>query len=416
MDKLRVSGPLRLSGEVTISKAKNAYLPLLAATILTEQKVQFMKVPALRDIGTMNKLLGHLGSRIEPCEDGFSYELAELATEIAPYELVKTMRASICVLGPMLGRFKKARVSLPGGCAIGTRPIDLHLKNLEKMGAKIEIEGGYVNASTEGLRGAHLVLDFPSVGATENLMMAAVLADGETIIDNAALEPEITDLGNFLIALGAEISGLDSKTIRITGVKKLKGCSYTAIGDRIEAATYIISALMTKSKLIVKGFDPGHLDSVLEKLVTMGASIERHEDGVTVLPSELVAADIETAPYPGFPTDVQAQMIALCTQVKGTSLITEQIFENRFMHVPELQRLGADVTIKGNSAVVKGLAPLKGAPVMCTDLRASAALVLAAFCCEGETNIQRIYHLERGYENLEEKFQKLGAKIERVAE
>jgi UDP-N-acetylglucosamine 1-carboxyvinyltransferase len=246
--------------------------------------------------------------------------------------------------------------------------------------------------------------------------MAAVLADGETIIDNAALEPEITDLGNFLIALGAEISGLDSKTIRITGVKKLKGCSYTAIGDRIEAATYIISALMTKSKLIVKGFDPGHLDSVLEKLVTMGASIERHEDGVTVLPSELVAADIETAPYPGFPTDVQAQMIALCTQVKGTSLITEQIFENRFMHVPELQRLGADITIKGNSAVVKGLAPLKGAPVMCTDLRASAALVLAAFCCEGETNIQRIYHLERGYENLEEKFQKLGAKIERVAE
>jgi UDP-N-acetylglucosamine 1-carboxyvinyltransferase len=416
MDKLKVNGPLGLEGQVTISKAKNAYLPLLAATLLTEEKVTFNEVPGLRDIGTMNKLLAHLGSTIKEEAKGFTYELREVATDEAPYELVKTMRASICVLGPMLARFKKAKVSLPGGCAIGTRPIDLHLKNLEKMGAKIEIEGGYVLASTVGLKGAHLVLDFPSVGATENLMMAATLADGETVIDNAALEPEITDLGNFLISMGADITGLDTKTIKINGVKKLTGSNYTAIGDRIEAATYIIGALMTKSSLRVSGFNPGHLDSVLEKLISMGANIERLNDGVDVAPSQLEAVDIETAPYPGFPTDVQAQMIALCTQAKGTSIITEQIFENRFMHVPELQRLGADITIKGNSAVVKGLAPLKGAPVMCTDLRASAALVLAAFCSEGETLIQRIYHLERGYENIEEKFKQLGAEIERVSE
>ncbi len=416
MDKLKVVGPLNLKGSVTISKAKNAYLPLLAATILSDEKIVFGEVPKLRDIGTMNKLLEHLGCKVNPEGSGFSYQLSELATDEAPYELVKTMRASICVLGPMLGRFKKAKVSLPGGCAIGTRPIDLHLKNLEKMGATIVIEGGYVHASTDGLKGAHLVLDFPSVGATENLMMAASLAEGETIIDNAALEPEITDLGNFLISMGAEISGLDSKTIKVKGVKKLSGSHYTAIGDRIEAATYIIGALMTKSPLSIMGFDPGHLDSVLEKLVSMGANIERLENGVRVGVGELKAVDIETAPYPGFPTDVQAQMIALCTQAEGTSIITEQIFENRFMHVPELQRLGADITIKGNSAVVKGLAPLKGAPVMCTDLRASAALVLAAFCSEGETLIQRIYHLERGYEKIEEKFKNLGARIERVAE
>ena len=414
MDKLLITGPVKLSGEVVISKAKNAYLPLMAACILAEKEVVFKEVPGLRDIGTMNKLLSHLGMEIKEDGRNIHYSLSELKSDEAPYELVKTMRASICVLGPMLGRFKKGKVSLPGGCAIGTRPIDLHLKNLEKMGAHIELKSGYVEATTEGLKGTHLTLDFPSVGATENLMMAATLADGETIIENAALEPEITDLGNFLNSIGAKITGLDSKTIKIQGVKSLGGGEYTAIGDRIEAATYIMAGLMTGSQLKVKGFNPGHIDAVLEKLEAMGANLERFEDGVEVFPSDLMAVDIDTAPYPGFPTDVQAQMMALATQAKGSSIITEHIFENRFMHVPELIRLGADITIKGNSAIVKGGHSLKGAPVMCTDLRASAALVMAALCSENESEVLRIYHLDRGYENLGTKLKNIGAKIERV--
>lgn len=417
MDKLKVSGPGKLKGEVYISKAKNAYLPLMAGVLLAEGTVEFHDVPALRDIRTMHRLLEYLGVLIEDRGDGeFHYRCEKLATHEAPYDLVKTMRASICVLGPLLGRFKKAKVSLPGGCAIGTRPIDLHLKNLEKMGAKIDIEGGYVLAETDGLKGTKLSLDFPSVGATENLMMAACLATGETIIENAALEPEITDLGNFLISMGAKIEGLDTKTIKITGVSSLKGSKYSAIGDRIEAATYVIAGLMTQSELKVSGFNPEHIDAVLDKLEQMGAKMERGNDYVTVFPSQLVAAQIDTAPYPGFPTDVQAQILALTTQVKGSSIITEHIFENRFMHVPELQRMGADITIKGNSAIVNGGAPLKGAPVMCTDLRASAALVLAGFCAEGTTEVQRVYHLDRGYEKLDEKFQKVGGNIERVGE
>ena len=414
MDKLLITGPVKLSGEVVISKAKNAYLPLMAACILAEKEVVFKEVPGLRDIGTMNKLLSHLGMEIKEEGRNIHYSLTELKSDEAPYELVKTMRASICVLGPMLGRFKKGKVSLPGGCAIGTRPIDLHLKNLEKMGAHIELKSGYVEATTEGLKGTHLTLDFPSVGATENLMMAATLAEGETIIENAALEPEITDLGNFLNSIGAKITGLDSKTIKIQGVKSLGGGEYTAIGDRIEAATYIMAGLMTGSQLKVKGFNPGHIDAVLEKLEAMGANFERFDDGVEVFPSDLMAVDIDTAPYPGFPTDVQAQMMALATQAKGSSIITEHIFENRFMHVPELIRLGADITIKGNSAIVKGGHALKGAPVMCTDLRASAALVMAALCSENESEVLRIYHLDRGYENLGTKLKNIGAKIERV--
>ncbi len=417
MDKLVVKGPSRIEGEVTISKAKNAYLPILAGAILAEDEVIFSEVPNLRDIRTMNNLLTHLGTVIEEKKAGeFSYFLNELKTHEAPYDLVKTMRASICVLGPLLARFKKARVSLPGGCAIGTRPIDLHLKNLEKMGAEITIEGGYVEAKTDRLKGAHLTLDFPSVGATENLMMAATLANGTTVIENAALEPEVTDLGHFLQRMGAKIEGLDSKTITIHGVEKLNGCHFTAIGDRIEAATYIISGLMTNSQIKVKGFNPIHLDAVIEKLEQMGAKLERGEDFVEVFPSKIVGGEIDTAPYPGFPTDVQAQMVALATQAEGTSIITEHIFENRFMHVPELQRMGANITIKGNSAIVKGGASLKGAPVMCTDLRASAALVLAGFCAEGETHVQRVYHLDRGYEKIGEKFAGLGATIERVKE
>ena len=417
MDKLKVNGPTGLKGEVSISKAKNAYLPILAGALLAEGIVTFKEVPNLRDIRTMNKLLEHLGVEIEQVEDGtFTYQTQKLKTHEASYELVKTMRASICVLGPLLSRFKKARVSLPGGCAIGTRPIDLHLKNLEKMGAEITIEGGYVEAKVDRLKGAHLTLDFPSVGATENLMMAATLAEGTTVIENAALEPEITDLGHFLQAMGAKIEGLDSKSITIHGVDSLRGCEYTAIGDRIEAATYIIGGLMSQSEIKVNNFNPVHLDAVLEKLEQMGAKLERGEDWVKVSPSKIVGGEIDTAPYPGFPTDVEAQMVALATQAEGTSIITEHIFENRFMHVPELQRMGADIRIKGNSAIVKGGAPLKGAPVMCTDLRASAALVLAGFCAEGVTEGQRVYHLDRGYEKIGEKFAGLGATIERVKE
>ncbi len=415
MDKLCVNGPTQLKGEVHISKAKNAYLPLMAATLLATDKVTFTEVPGLRDIRTMHRLLEHHGVEIKEEGEGvFTYDCQKLKSEEAPYELVKTMRASICVLGPLLARFKKAKVSLPGGCAIGTRPIDLHLKNLEKMGAKIEIEGGYVIATTEGLKGTKLALDFPSVGATENLMMAACLAEGETIIENAALEPEITDLGNFLVKLGAKIEGLDTKTIKIQGVSSLGGTTYSAIGDRIEAATYIIAGLMTKSEMTVKGFDPIHIDAVIEKLAEMEAKMEIGHDYVKVFPSELVGTDIDTAPYPGFPTDVQAQILALSTQAKGLSIITEHIFENRFMHVPELQRMGAGITIKGNSAIVKGGKPLKGAPVMCTDLRASAALVLAGLCAEGVTEVRRIYHLDRGYEKLDKKFAGLSAPVERV--
>lgn len=416
MDKIVISGPTKLKGTVEISKAKNALLPLLAGTLLSEKPITFKDIPGLRDINTMHTLLKHLGVEINQNGRDFTYSCNDLITSEAPYELVKTMRASICVLGPLLSRFKKARVSLPGGCAIGTRPIDLHLKNLEKMGAVINIEAGYVEAHTSGLKGARLILDFPSVGATENLMMAAVLAEGETIIENAALEPEVTDLGNFLISMGANIEGLDSNAIKISGVSALKGGEYSAIGDRIEAATYIIAALMTGSEITVNGFDPLHLDSVLEKLKQMGANLEIGKSFVKTLPSKIKASNIDTAPFPGFPTDVQAQMMALALVADGSSIITENIFENRFMHVPELQRMGADITIKGSSSFVNGGKPLKGAPVMCTDLRASAALVLAGFCAEGETTIQRVYHLDRGYEDLANKFIKLGANVKRVSE
>lgn len=417
MDKLVIKGPCQLNGDIRISKAKNAYLPIIAGVLLTEEKITFNEVPRLRDIGTLHKLLSHLGVEIEEVDnDRFTYQCNQLKTEEAPYELVKTMRASICVLGPLLGRFKRARVSLPGGCAIGTRPIDLHLKNLEKMGAVININGGYVEAETTGLKGNKLVLDFPSVGATENLLMAAVLAEGETIIENAALEPEVSDLANFLVKMGAKIEGIDSKVLKITGVKKLKGTEYTAIGDRIEAATYIISGLITGGTLKVSGFNPQHLDSVLEKLKRMGAEMEIGSDYVKVFPSKIVGRDIDTAPYPGFPTDVQAQILALATQAEGSSIITEHIFENRFMHVPELQRMGADITVKGNSAIVKGKRHLKGAPVMCTDLRASAALVLAGFCAEGKTEVRRVYHLDRGYEKLDEKFKNCQGQVYRERE
>jgi UDP-N-acetylglucosamine 1-carboxyvinyltransferase len=413
MDKLIIEGPSYLKGELRVSRAKNAYLPILAAVLLNDKKIELENIPALRDIATMRKLLTNLGVKVEDKENSSVFDASNITSYEATYDLVKTMRASICVLGPLLSRFGYAKVSLPGGCAIGTRPIDLHLSNLEKMGAEITVTGGYVEAKTKKLKGAHLILDFPSVGATENLMMAAVFADGLTVIENAALEPEVSDLANFLVAMGAKISGIDSKTIKIEGVSSLQAVRYEAIGDRIEAGTYLMAALMSQSDVRLTGIIPQHLDFVIEKLKEMGAKIETGKNWIHVSPSTLNPTTIETAPYPGFPTDLQAQMMALLVTVKGPSIITETIFENRYMHVPELVRLGADIELNGNTAVIKGGEVLVGAPVMCTDLRASAALVLAALVAQGPTEIQRVYHLDRGYEKLDEKLRQIGAKISR---
>jgi UDP-N-acetylglucosamine 1-carboxyvinyltransferase len=403
-----------LRGTIKISKSKNSYLPILTGVLLNENPVRLKNLPDLRDIKTILKLLENLGVRISKEGEFTSLDASRINSFEALYEMVKTMRASILVLGPLLGRFRQAKVSLPGGCAIGTRPIDIHLSNLEKMGAVISLEGGYVEAKTQGLKGANLVLSFPSVGATENLLMAAVFAEGETVIENAALEPEIVDLGQFLISMGAKISGLGTSKIHIQGVSRLRETTYEAIGDRIEALTYIMAALITSSPVTVTGFDPTHLDAVLNGLKDMGADLLIGPDFVEVKPSELRAVQIETTPFPGFPTDAQAQLMALATQARGSTIITEKIFENRFMHVPELQRLGAQITLKGNTAIVEGKSRLKGAPVMCTDLRASAALVLAGLSAHGETRIDRVYHLDRGYEKMEEKLSQLGAKIRRI--
>lgn len=413
MDKFIIEGPVKINGSVEVSKAKNACLPILAGVLLSAKPITLRKVPKLRDINTMKKILEVMGVKITIEGDDWTFDASNITSTEAPYELVKTMRASICVLGPLLARFGKGKVSLPGGCAIGTRPIDIHLTNLEKMGAAIKIEAGYVNAETSKLQGVHLPLNFPSVGATENLMMAAVLAEGETVIENAALEPEVSDLANFLISMGAKITGVDSQTLHITGVKELHGTDYTIIGDRIEAGTFICGALMTGGDLVVKGFNPKHLDFVIDKLKAAGAQIEVGKDFVHVKPSKLKPLKLETHPYPGFPTDLQAQFVALMMTIDGYSLITENIFENRYMHVPELIRLGAQIELKGSTAIITGNAPLKAAPIMCTDLRASAALVLAACCTEGKTEIQRVYHIDRGYEKIDQKLVDLGVKLER---
>lgn len=416
MDKLVVNGPCKLEGEVRISRAKNAYLPILAALPLVKGNVTLKNVPKLRDIETMKQLLSHLGISNTQTDAGTVFNTAEMTTYEATYELVKTMRASIFVLGPLLGRFGKAKVSLPGGCAIGARPIDIHLVNLEKLGAKITLEGGYVYAEAKELIGTTLSLSFPSVGATENVMMAATLAKGVTVINNAAMEPEIEDLGNFLNAMGAKITGHGTKSIRVEGVSELKACEYEAIGDRIEAVTYVCAALATHSHLRITGVNPSHLDFVLDDLKQAGAKIEWDKDSIEIHPSTLKPLSIDTAPYPGFPTDAQAQVMALMTHISGTSTITEHIFENRFMHVPELIRMGAKIKLKGKTAVVDGVPHLSGAPVMCTDLRASAALVIAALTAKGRTDIQRVYHLDRGYEGLDIKLKALGADIKRERE
>jgi UDP-N-acetylglucosamine 1-carboxyvinyltransferase len=418
MDKLIVKGPSTLKGSVKVSSAKNATLPILVATLLCPFPVKFNGIPDLMDVSTILKLVQSLGVKVTKNGDETIVDATELANQHADYTLVKTMRASVLVLGPLLARYGVASVSLPGGCAIGARPVDIHLMGMEKLGAEIQIENGYIKAKCKKLIGTTITLPFPSVGATENLMMAATLAEGTTILENAAMEPEIDDLADFLIAHGVKIEGAGTSRITIHGttMDKLKPTkSYRVIGDRIEAATYIIAGIMTGGDVKVEGYNPKHLGFVLETLTKMGANLESGPDYTHVKPStRLKGGVIETQPYPGFPTDVQAQMMALMSIVDGNSVITETIFENRFMHVPEMIRMGATVTLKGNLAIVEGVNKLSGAPVMCTDLRASAALILCALVADGQTEIQRVYHLDRGYERIDEKLTQLGANIRRV--
>jgi UDP-N-acetylglucosamine 1-carboxyvinyltransferase len=419
MDKLIIEGPSTLHGTVQISSAKNATLPILVATLLCPYPVKFTKIPELMDVSTILKILQSLGLKVTKNGDELITDASHLNNQHADYSLVKTMRASVLVLGPLLARYGEASVSLPGGCAIGARPVDIHLMGMEKLGAEINIENGYIKAKCKKLIGATITLPFPSVGATENLMMAGALAEGNTIIENAAMEPEIDDLADFLMEQGIKVEGAGTSRITIHGVdiKDLKPSlkSYRVIGDRIEAATFIIAAIMSGGDVRVEGFNPKHLDYVLETLTKMGANLEIGQNNVHVKKSEkLKGLALETAPYPGFPTDVQAQMMALMSVVEGNSIITESIFENRFMHVPEMGRMGARIMLKGNSAIIEGVDSLSGAPVMCTDLRASAALVLCALVAHGKSEIQRVYHLDRGYEKIDEKLSGLGAKIKRL--
>jgi UDP-N-acetylglucosamine 1-carboxyvinyltransferase len=419
MDKLIVEGPSVLKGSVHISSAKNATLPILVATLLCPYPVSFDSIPDLMDVSTIIKILQSMGIKTSKNNELTIFDASVIENQHADYSLVKTMRASVLVLGPLLARFGKASVSLPGGCAIGARPVDIHLMGMEKLGAKIEIENGYIKAEATKLVGTTITLPFPSVGATENLMMAAVLAEGDTIIENAAMEPEIDDLADFLKAQGVHIEGAGTSRITIHGTKlenlvRPKN-PYKIIGDRIEAATFIIAGIMTGGEVVVKDFNPKHLSYVLEILTKMGAKLEIGKDFVKVLPSSrLKGMAIETSPYPGFPTDVQAQMMALMSIVEGNSILSETIFENRFMHVPEMLRMGAKINLKGNAALIEGVDELSGAPVMCTDLRASAALILCALVAKGQSEIQRVYHLDRGYEKIDKKLTDLGAVIKRI--
>jgi UDP-N-acetylglucosamine 1-carboxyvinyltransferase len=416
MDKIRVLGGHSLSGRVEISGAKNAALPAMAAALLTSETVHLENVPYVRDVLTAQKLLGEMGVETEVLEDGkATLKASKIKSQQAPYELVKTMRAAILVLGPLVGRFKKARVSLPGGCAIGARPIDLHLAGLERMGAKCEIVHGYVEASTKGLRGSYIMMDTVTVTGTENLMMAATLADGETVLDNAACEPEVSDLAGMLRSMGAQIEGDGTRTIRIRGSKKLHGCRHCIVPDRIEAGTFAIASAITRGDIEIANCNPRHLTAVLTQLNQTGAKIIIGPDSFRVKGRDPISSkNVTTYPYPAFPTDMQAQYMALMTQGDGSALITETIFENRFMHALELVRMGADITLEGRQAMVKGGRGLTGARVLASDLRASASLVLAALVAEGETIIDRVYHLDRGYHRIEEKLAELGANIERI--
>ncbi|MBG87720.1 MAG: UDP-N-acetylglucosamine 1-carboxyvinyltransferase [Verrucomicrobiales bacterium] len=417
MESLLIDGGTRLKGDVRISGAKNAVLPIMAATLLTREKCTIKNVPELRDVNTMVRILRSLGAEVE-FKRGTVTVKADKINGIGDYDLIRQMRGSICILGPLLGRLGKAKVSVPGGCVIGVRPIDLHLKGMRALGASIRTSQGYVHASATKLKGSEMFLggrSGPTVLGTANVIMAATLSEGKTIIDSAACEPEVIDLCDFLKSMGAEISGVGSPTIRVNGVKKLKGATHTVIPDRIEAATFAIAAAATNGEVTIKNCRPDHLQAVIDKLWEAGVKIEKNGRNLTVKRgARLKPVDVTTQPYSGFPTDVQAQLMALMVRTPGISIITERIFEARFAHVPELGRLGADIAIEGPSAIVKGGSSLSGAPVMASDLRASAALVIAGLCASGTTQINRIYHLDRGYEKIDQKLEKLGGKVRRV--
>ena len=426
MDKLRIEGGQKLEGEVDISGSKNAALPMMTATLLSAEPSVLYGLPELADVTTLGKVLNHLGVMSEHDDDKITFHPKDIKTVEATYELVRRMRASVLVLGPLLARFGRARVSLPGGCAIGARPIDLHLKGFKAFGAEITLEHGYVDAKAKGgsLKGAHVVLDFPSVGATENLLMAAALAKGESCLENVAREPEIIHLANALKSMGAQIEGIGTGILRIQGVDTLNGFRGAVPADRIETGTFIAAAAMTGSQIQLNHVLPDELDAVLDRFEATGCRFEiktseRSHTGKALLvegPPELMPVDIRTAPFPGYPTDMQAQMMACMCLAKGTSIFHETIFENRFMHVMELDRMGARIRVDGNQAVVRGVPYLSGAPVMATDLRASASLVVAALAAQGVSEVLRIYHLDRGYVRLEEKLKKLNARIERLAQ
>lgn len=418
MPKLIVEKSPPLKGKVRISGAKNSALPIMAATLLSTDKCELTEVPNLRDVNVMKEVLNSLGADVKKTSDeSYNINAKNLNNSEAPYELMTKMRASFLVMGPLLARLKKARISMPGGCAIGTRPIDLHLKGFKALGAEIEVGHGYVEAKVEDrLKGNRIYLDFPSVGATENIMMAAVMAEGETILENVAQEPEIVDLANFLNKLGADVKGAGTNTIKINGVDQLNNCNHTIIPDRIEAGTYMVAAAMTGGDITIENIELDHVKSIISKLKE--SNIEFTEVGNNTLrvvaPKTIKAVDVKTLPYPGFPTDMQAQVMAMMSMAEGTSVIIETIFENRFMHVNELRRMGADIKIDGRSAIVTGQEKLLGAPVNATDLRAGAALILTGLISDGITEVNQIHHIDRGYSNIEQKLTNLGAKIKRV--
>jgi UDP-N-acetylglucosamine 1-carboxyvinyltransferase len=417
MDKLQITGGTPLEGEVRISGAKNATLPILAATLLSDGPVSIGNVPHLQDVTTMIELLGRMGVSVTVDERmRIEVDGSTLRQAVAPYELVKTMRASILVLGPLVARFGQADVSLPGGCAIGARPVNIHVAGLQAMGADISIENGYIRAKASRLKGARLVLDTVTVTGTENLMMAAALADGETVLENAAREPEVVDLANFMNAMGAKVRGAGTDKIVIEGVERLHGTHYEVLPDRIEGGTYLVAGAITRGHVRIKNTRPEHLDAVLQKLVEAGVKVDAGDTWIEVdmRGRRPKAIDVRTAPYPAFPTDMQAQFAALNTIADGVGTVIETIFENRFMHMLEMRRMGAEIRLEGNTAIIKGVETLQAAPVMATDLRASASLVLAALAAQGRTDIERIYHIDRGYESIEEKLSQLGAQIRRV--
>jgi UDP-N-acetylglucosamine 1-carboxyvinyltransferase len=417
LNKLIIQGGTRLDGEIRISGAKNAVLPILAGTLLADGPAVIENVPHLHDVTTTVELLGSMGVQVVIDEKlSIEVDCSTIENQVAPYHLVKTMRSSILVLGPLLARYGQAEVSLPGGCAIGSRPVNLHIKGLQDMGADVEVQNGYIHAKAARLKGARLVMDIVTVTGTENLMMAATLADGVTVIENAAREPEVIDLANFLNAMGAKISGAGTDTISIEGVEKLTGVRYRVLPDRIETGTYLVAAAISGGRIKVKDTDPKLLDAVIDKLREAGADITCGDDWIELdmHGKRPKAVSIRTAPFPAFPTDMQAQFAALNTIAEGTATIVETVFENRFMHVQELQRMGADIEVEGNTAIVRGVKKLTAAPVMATDLRASASLIMAGLIAIGETEVQRIYHIDRGYEIIEEKLSQLGANIRRI--